>query len=139
MNMMNWIQDGAACHRTKVSKLGIIAVNQEIKLPRSPDLTPCDFFLWRHLKSKVQSILPAKVQDLLDRISDKAQLLKADSQWKRVAGATGKKLDLCLSSDGAYIEGIGRLQATRHMHFVTFSVELYCIGITFQKIAKVNC
>ena len=61
MNRMWWIQDGAPCHRiipvrnslTDVFNTRIIAVNHEVEWPpRSPDLTPCDFFLWRYLKSK---------------------------------------------------------------------------------------
>ncbi|KAF2348999.1 Reverse transcriptase domain [Trinorchestia longiramus] len=53
------IVDGAPAHRTvavreKLNELfgnSIITLNHRIKWrPRSPDLTPCDFFLWGHLK-----------------------------------------------------------------------------------------
>lgn len=36
--------------------------------PRSPDLTPCDFFLWGFLKSKVYTTKPANIGDLKQRI-----------------------------------------------------------------------
>ncbi|XP_071578855.1 histone-lysine N-methyltransferase SETMAR-like, partial [Temnothorax nylanderi] len=36
--------------------------------PRSPDLTPLDFFLWGHLKQQVYATRPANAQDLRDRI-----------------------------------------------------------------------
>lgn len=36
--------------------------------PRSPDLTPCDFFLWGFIKSKVYTTRPASLQDLRNRI-----------------------------------------------------------------------
>ena len=36
--------------------------------PRSPDLTPCDFFLWGFVKDTVPP-LPANLQDLRNRIT----------------------------------------------------------------------
>lgn len=36
--------------------------------PRSPDLTPCDFFLWGHLKEKVYKTPVQSVEDLKTRI-----------------------------------------------------------------------
>lgn len=118
MNRMWWIQDGAPCHRTipvrnllnDVFNTRIIAVNHEVEWPpRSPDLTPCDFFLWGYLKSKVYSTPPANAQELREKIFNEAQLLKEDPQViKRVVGAMRKKLDLCLRRDGAHVEGNGR-------------------------------
>jgi len=32
--------------------------------PRSPDLNPCDFFLWGYLKARVYSPLPKTLDDL---------------------------------------------------------------------------
>ncbi|CAB4013011.1 Hypothetical predicted protein [Paramuricea clavata] len=32
--------------------------------PRSPDLTPCDFFLWGYLKSRVYQTPPQNLEDL---------------------------------------------------------------------------
>ena len=32
--------------------------------PRSPDLNPCDFYLWGYLKSVVYNPLPKKLDDL---------------------------------------------------------------------------
>ena len=85
MNRLWRIQDGALCHRaiavrhllTDVFNNGIIALNHAIEWPpRSPDLTPCDFFLWGHLKSKVYSTSPANTEDLKEGISHEANLLK---------------------------------------------------------------
>ena len=54
-----WMQDGAPCHR-RVLVLNYLSETFQNRIigfgferewpPRSPDLTPCDFFLWRHLK-----------------------------------------------------------------------------------------
>ena len=38
--------------------------------PRSPDLTPCDYFLWGHLKSKVYLTPPQDVEELRERITN---------------------------------------------------------------------
>ena len=59
----NWLlRDGALAHRRLLVKeylLGtfhrrIIGVSYDIeRSPRSSDFTPCDFFLWCHLKGRV--------------------------------------------------------------------------------------
>ena len=36
---------------------------------RSPDLTPCDFFLWRFIKSKVYGTSPNGIPQLKERIT----------------------------------------------------------------------
>ncbi|KAF2367907.1 hypothetical protein FHG87_001352, partial [Trinorchestia longiramus] len=36
--------------------------------PRSPDLTPCDFFLWGYLKNKVYFSPPQDLEELQNRI-----------------------------------------------------------------------
>ncbi|GBN09522.1 hypothetical protein AVEN_160298-1 [Araneus ventricosus] len=38
--------------------------------PRSPDLTPVDFFLWGYLKQQVYATPPPTFQDLQRRITD---------------------------------------------------------------------
>ena len=44
--------------------------------PRSPDLTPCDYFLWGHLKNKVYSTPPENTGELRERIFNEVNLLK---------------------------------------------------------------
>ena len=60
-----WAQDGASPHRSNEVREWlmeffhhrVIALRHDIECPppppRSPDLTPCDYFLWGYLKSKV--------------------------------------------------------------------------------------
>ncbi|GBN50684.1 hypothetical protein AVEN_95043-1 [Araneus ventricosus] len=72
--------------------------------PRSPDLTPCDFFLWGDVKDKVYSPpMPTTLQALQERITasvtdiDGNMLLNAwtelDCRW-----------DVCRVTKGAHIE-----------------------------------
>ena len=62
-----WFQDGAPSHRSRIvtQRLNtlfpnkLVSLNQPIEWPaRSPDLTPCDFFLWGYLKNKVFATVP---------------------------------------------------------------------------------
>ena len=68
-----WVQDEAPAHRLHAvtACLREFFANQVIALhhavgwaPRSPDLTPCDFFLWGYLKSKVYKSPPIDLNDL---------------------------------------------------------------------------
>ena len=44
--------------------------------PKSPDLNPCDFFLWGYLKSKVYNPQPKTLEDLKQNIRNKIETLK---------------------------------------------------------------
>jgi hypothetical protein len=63
-------QDGAPAHTAKVtqewlkSKFGAKFIDKQMWPPRSPDLNPCDYFLWGYLKSKVYYPLPKTIEDL---------------------------------------------------------------------------
>ncbi|GFG33206.1 hypothetical protein Cfor_02512, partial [Coptotermes formosanus] len=47
--------------------------------PRSPDLTPCDFFLWGFVKGSVYvPPLPVSLTELRDRITHALQTITAD-------------------------------------------------------------
>ena len=47
----------------------LISLRGDIGWPaRSPDLHPCDFFLWGYLKSKVYSNRPQSIEQLKDAI-----------------------------------------------------------------------
>ena len=54
-----------------------IALNYCIRgPPRSPDLTPCDFFLGEYLKSKGYRFLLRDIDELKQRIENEANLLR---------------------------------------------------------------
>jgi hypothetical protein len=54
-------QDGAACHTSNASMRGIESyfgdrlISRSLWPPKSPDLTPPDFFFWGFLKGRVYS------------------------------------------------------------------------------------
>ena len=56
----------------------MVALNHSVEWPpRSPDLTPLDFFLWGYLKSKVYVTPPATLANLRKRISHEMGELEA--------------------------------------------------------------
>ena len=71
--------------------------------PRSPDLTPCDFFLWGYLKQKVFSEPLKNLAELRQRITDHVQLIEM-STLKKCFLNIEKRLELVLENGGAHIE-----------------------------------
>jgi hypothetical protein len=68
--------------------------------PRSPDLTPCDFFLWGFFKDRVfVPPLPATLIDLHTRIT----MIEHDL-LQRVWQELDYRLDVHRVTGGAYIE-----------------------------------
>ncbi|GFW59013.1 uncharacterized protein TNCV_2831191 [Trichonephila clavipes] len=73
------MQDGAPPHITRCVKdvlkhrfIEERVISRQIRHmwpPRSPDLNPCDFWLWGHLKQLVSCDHPRNLPDLKDSIS----------------------------------------------------------------------
>ena len=72
--------------------------------PRSPDLTPCDFFLWGFVKDTVfKPPLPANLQDLSNRITAAVALVDRD-MLTRVWNEMDYDVDVCRITKGGHIE-----------------------------------
>ena len=72
--------------------------------PRSPDLTPYDFFLWRFVKDTVfVPPLSANLQDLRNRITAAVALVDRD-KLTRVWNEMDYRIDVCRITKGGYIE-----------------------------------
>jgi hypothetical protein len=73
---------------------------------RSPDLTPCDFFLWGFVKDSVYvPPLPTSIHELRDRITHALQAITAD-MLHRVWDEFYYRVDVCRVTQGAHIEGL---------------------------------
>lgn len=46
--------------------------------PRSPDLTPLDYFLWGHMKQKVYATVPNTREELVVKIMSVAEEIRSD-------------------------------------------------------------
>ncbi|XP_053448571.1 uncharacterized protein LOC128586608 [Nycticebus coucang] len=71
--------------------------------PHSPDLTPLDFFLWRHLKTNVHSTKPRSLEDLQARITDVIAGI-TEHQLENVFLELQNRITLCIGNDGRCVE-----------------------------------
>ncbi|CAK9802718.1 Histone-lysine N-methyltransferase SETMAR [Anthophora quadrimaculata] len=107
-------QDGATPHTARVSmeKLRAIFPKKLISKygdipwpPRSPDLTPCDFFLWGYLKSKVYSNSPRTIQALQENIRREVAAIEP-TLCSRVFANLRARLQDCIQRNGRHLDDI---------------------------------
>lgn len=75
--------------------------------PRSPDLTPLDFFLWGHLKSIVYKTQPADIDDLKRRIAAECRSISGEV-FRNVREEFENRLYYCLQENGQHFEQLLR-------------------------------
>ena len=62
----------------------VIGVGHQVEwLPRSPNLSPCVFFLWGYLKNKIYETPVLVLQDLRERIIHNVNELKGNPEMIR--------------------------------------------------------
>ena len=72
--------------------------------PRSPDATPCDFFLWDYVKDQVYvPPLPTSIQELKVRIRTAIETITAD-MLQTVWNELDYRADVCRITKGAHTE-----------------------------------
>ena len=72
--------------------------------PHSPDLNPCDFWLWGYLKSLVYKPMPSNLAALIERIKSECQKIPSD-MIRRSVLSMKKRAGLCVKVSGGAIEG----------------------------------
>ena len=73
--------------------------------PRSPDLTPLDFYLWGHMKSLVFTVSPINEEDLVNKIIDAATAIKNDHcVIHNAMQAILERSRLCIDVGGGHFE-----------------------------------
>lgn len=114
-NRATWFQqDGATCHTSNAS-MAVINEMSAGKLtsrrgdiawpPRSPDLTPPDFFMWGYLKSRVYSNNPATINQLKTNIQEEMTAIPR-AMCQRVFTNLRSRFEECLQRDGAHLEDV---------------------------------
>ncbi|EZA61377.1 hypothetical protein X777_12330, partial [Ooceraea biroi] len=73
--------------------------------PYSPDLYPCDLFLWGYIKDHCYAENPETVSDLVVAIKKVVSNIK-DDMLEKVFTSFRKRIDFCTNSDGAHFENI---------------------------------
>jgi hypothetical protein len=102
-------QDGARPHTAAAvqtwltTKFGRKFITKDKWPPRSPDLNPCDFFLWGHLKARVYNPLPQTLEDLKANIEREIKNISKDT-LKSTFLNFKKRCEFCLSAEGGHIE-----------------------------------
>jgi hypothetical protein len=71
--------------------------------PNSPDLTPCDFFLWGYLKSRVYHTQPADLDELRTRIEHEFAVMPQD-MMQRSIDSYQRRLQKCITVNGRSVE-----------------------------------
>lgn len=70
---------------------------------RSPDLSPCDFFLWGHLKNLVYREHPSTVEELRNKIAE-ACVEITQEMCSHVCESMPDRLQACLAIDGKQLK-----------------------------------
>ena len=71
---------------------------------RSPDLTPCDFYLWGDLKRRVYSCKVTSITQLKQRIIAEIAMTSHEALQAAVSTHLAKRLQLCAKRNGGHIE-----------------------------------
>lgn len=114
-NQDTWFQqDGATCHTSNLSLPVVQALFPEKLIsrrediqwpPRSPDLTPCDFFLWGYLKSQVYRNSPATLDALKNNIRREIEAITEDTCRRVMVNFRGR-LQECQERNGAHLDNV---------------------------------
>jgi hypothetical protein len=102
-------QDGATPHTANAvqnylkSKFSKRFFDKSMWPPRSPDLNPCDFFLWGYLKDRVYDPMPESLDSLKSNIEREFKKISKD-MLKSVFCEFSKRLDKIQTLKGAHVE-----------------------------------
>ncbi|GFX81205.1 uncharacterized protein TNCV_1911971 [Trichonephila clavipes] len=108
-------KDGATSHTANPVKTFLIQTFGEVRivsrlyrypwLPRSPDLTPADFWLWGYLKSRVYLSGPSSLPELKDAIRREVSSIHPDMLHSAFAGFV-TRLECLLPCGGGHVKHI---------------------------------
>jgi hypothetical protein len=102
-------QDGATCHTSNESMALINSffmdrvVSKNLWPPRSPDLTPADYFLWGYLKERVYKNKPRTIQDLRANITTEINIIDT-GMLTHVSENIVKRAQMCLEEEGGHFQ-----------------------------------
>ena len=107
-------QDGATAHTAtksmevlrKMFPSRLVSLRGDVPWPaRSPDLAPCDFFLWGYLKERVYRDRPKTIQELKIAIDREIKLIPQE-MTKNVMKSFKNRLQQCVDSKGHHIKDV---------------------------------
>jgi hypothetical protein len=104
-------QDGATAHTTRRSLRvlremfpgRLISLRGDVDwTAQSPDLRPCEFFIWGYLKAKVFRHRPRSIEDLKESIQQEIDSIPPELT-RRVMKNFWERLQQCVASDGHHM------------------------------------
>jgi hypothetical protein len=108
-----FMQDGAPAHRANqtlnllrdVFGDNLISLGAEVEWPpRSPDLTPCDYFLWGFLKQMVYKRRFETLEELKAEITRCAEFITPEMLEATFTRSLIERTNLCLHANGGHFE-----------------------------------
>jgi len=102
-------QDGATFHTSHASMaeiqsfFGNRVISKGLRIPRSPDLTPPDYFLWGYLKGGVYQNKPRTIDALKANITEEIQAVTADV-LARTFQNMARQVQSCLDANGGHFQ-----------------------------------
>lgn len=114
INKKIWMQDGAPAHYARIV---VSFLNQHFPdgwigrrgtylewPPRSPDMTPCDFFLWGYIKDIVYKGNPQNLQEIRRSITAAFETIPQTMCQRVCREAVEKRIRLCHNESGNHFE-----------------------------------
>jgi hypothetical protein len=108
------MHDGATAHFSRAVRNGLCNTYHDLWIgrggptawpPRSPDLNPLDFYLWRHLKPLVYAAPVDNEEALHHRVVDACQTIRNyPSNFERMRRPMMRRVEACIESHGGYFE-----------------------------------
>jgi hypothetical protein len=104
-------QDGATCHTSNETMTLLKQffddriISKNLWPPRSPDLTPTDFFLWDYLKETVYKKKPRTLVDLRRSTEEAVKKITAETLL-RVSRNMRQRVNLCLLENGGHFQNL---------------------------------
>jgi len=102
-------QDGATSHTSHASMaeipsfFGDRVISKGLWSPRSPDLTPTDYFLWGYLKGRVYQNKPRTTDSSKANIAEEIQAVTADVLARNFQNIT-RRVQSCLDANGGHFQ-----------------------------------
>ncbi|KAL4130614.1 hypothetical protein QTP88_008035 [Uroleucon formosanum] len=114
-NDVFWFQqDGATAHTARWSRAvlqkmfpgRLVSLRENITWPpRSPDLSPCDYFLWGYLKAEVFKHQPRTIEELKKTIRQEISRIPLDMLAKMMENFR-ERLQMCVARQGNHLDDI---------------------------------
>ena len=114
-NQAIWQQDGAKPHQTNIvmdwldrvfgdRMLALKARQGMFWSPASPDMNPCDFYLWGLIKALVYGTMPTNIENLKQKITDVFHSIPEETVRKAVRNMKPRAQKLAIE-EGKVFEG----------------------------------